>query len=75
MDVEEGVGAKLFGDADLALPGAGSGFAAELEVLGTDADGMCVVLCGFGAINEVHLGGTDKAGHEAVGGLFVEVER
>ena len=73
MDVQERVGAEMFGNADRAAPGAG--FGGELQMFGAHADRMGIVRLGKRAGGKVHARRADEAGDEDIVGPVIEIER
>eukprot|EP01026_Neomeris_dumetosa_P055655 TRINITY_DN50694_c0_g1_i6.p4 TRINITY_DN50694_c0_g1~~TRINITY_DN50694_c0_g1_i6.p4 ORF type:complete len:115 (-),score=19.22 TRINITY_DN50694_c0_g1_i6:229-573(-) len=73
VDVEEGIGAQMLGDADGTRPVALG--LRNLDMLGPDANGIGAVLGRHIALDEVHLGAADEARDELIPGIAVELER
>src|SRR5882672_10548959 len=73
IDIEEGVAAQMLGDRY----GAGPAFSlfADFQMFGPDAQGGDAGLAGGLSRHEIHLGRTDEAGDEKIGGAFVKVQR
>src|SRR3984893_14576877 len=70
VDIEEGVAAEMLGDR--YGPGPAFSLSADLHMFGPDADGGDAMLAGRLPGHKVHLGRTDEAGDEKIGGAFVE---
>ncbi|MNE81211.1 hypothetical protein D3C80_1778430 [compost metagenome] len=73
VEVEEGIGAEMFGNRDLALPQPG--FFRQRQVLGPHAGGGRTLLPGVIAGHQVHARRADEAGDEEVGGRAVKLHR
>src|SRR6185312_14699915 len=73
IDMKEGVGAEMLRHPHHALPLAA--LARCREVLRPDADGDGIVAFRGLSLQQVHLGRTDEAGDEQIGGMAVELQR